>query len=92
MTAVSAATSASSSSSAGPAPRYSGRGGAGNYSHFDANAPRVVDEEQERKRKEALDSGILKDIQESLPKPSKAYYLHEGGAKNGRTKADEPEM
>ncbi|KAH7041194.1 uncharacterized protein B0I36DRAFT_358383 [Microdochium trichocladiopsis] len=87
-----AAPATASSSSTAAAPRYSGRGGAGNYSHFNPSAAPVVDEEQERKRKEMVDSGILKEIQESLPKPPRIYHMHDGGAKNSKTRASEPEI
>ncbi|KAJ1337562.1 DUF3602 domain-containing protein [Microdochium nivale] len=87
-----AASSSSSSAAAAAAPRYQGRGGAGNFSHFNPSAAPMVDEEQERKRKETLESGVLKEIQESLPKPPKMYYLHGGVAGSGKERAKGPDM
>ncbi|KAI1402218.1 hypothetical protein F4819DRAFT_455447 [Hypoxylon fuscum] len=68
-----------------PAPArtgLSGRGGAGNWSAADQDAKgegEVYDPEQERKRREALDAGILKDIRDSLPQPPKIHYMHGPG-------------
>ena len=95
-TAASAASAANtpplSTSSAAGALRYSGRGGAGNFSHFNPSAAPVVDEEQERKRKETLEAGILKEIQDSLPEPPRTYHMHSGGTGNGKERAKGPDV
>ncbi|KAI1659556.1 hypothetical protein F4813DRAFT_336747 [Daldinia decipiens] len=56
----------------------SGRGGAGNWtSEHGESEP--YDQEQERKRREALDAHILQDIRDSLPQPPKIHYMHGPG-------------
>ncbi|KAI0122262.1 hypothetical protein F4814DRAFT_408119 [Daldinia grandis] len=56
----------------------SGRGGAGNWtSEHGEGEP--YDQEQERKRREALDAHILEDIRDSLPQPPKIHYMHGPG-------------
>ncbi|KAI1369207.1 hypothetical protein F5Y08DRAFT_185061 [Xylaria arbuscula] len=77
----------SSPSSSSPSytggPRYSGRGGAGNY--YDSGlesseAAQRAKEEQEARRKEALDAGLAQEIRASLPQqPKRTYHLHEPG-------------
>ncbi|KAI1469364.1 uncharacterized protein F4812DRAFT_422826 [Daldinia caldariorum] len=59
-------------------PRHSGRGGAGNWTSEHAGAE-PYDQEQERKRREALDAHILQDIRDSLPQPPKIHYMHGPG-------------
>ena len=83
------ATSASASkpvSSTGP--RYSGRGGAGNYDGGESEATQHAKEEQEARRKEALDAGLAQEIRASLPQqPKRTYHLHEPG--RGRRPEDD---
>ncbi|KAI6091858.1 hypothetical protein F4821DRAFT_254613 [Hypoxylon rubiginosum] len=83
----------SPTSSTTPAPAVvarnglSGRGGAGNWTTVpgegegqgESEEGGVYDPEQERKRREALDAHILKDIRDSLPQPPKIHYMHGPG-------------
>ncbi|KAI1074343.1 hypothetical protein F5B20DRAFT_441084 [Whalleya microplaca] len=66
-----------------PRAAMSGRGGSGNWATGDTQ---VYDAEQERKRREALDAGILRDIRASLPRPPpKIHYMHgPGRGREGR--------
>ncbi|KAK6953028.1 hypothetical protein Daesc_005326 [Daldinia eschscholtzii] len=58
----------------------SGRGGAGNWTaQSEHGEPEPYDQEQERKRREALDAHILQDIRDSLPQPPKIHYMHGPG-------------
>ncbi|KAI0439604.1 hypothetical protein F4803DRAFT_32618 [Xylaria telfairii] len=58
---------------------YSGRGGAGNWAAESEGATRAK-EEQDRRRKEALDAGIAQEIRASLPRqPRRTYHLHAPG-------------
>ncbi|KAI1808607.1 hypothetical protein F4811DRAFT_499993 [Daldinia bambusicola] len=59
-------------------PRHSGRGGAGNWTSEHAGSE-PHDQEEERKRREALDAHILEDIRDSLPQPPKIHYMHGPG-------------
>ncbi|KAF3022540.1 hypothetical protein E8E14_012499 [Neopestalotiopsis sp. 37M] len=57
-----------------PPPRLSGRGGAGNWGSGPSEAERrIVDEEQERKRREALDKHIFDDVRAGLKEPGRAH-------------------
>ncbi|KAI2783015.1 hypothetical protein F4815DRAFT_413677 [Daldinia loculata] len=56
----------------------SGRGGAGNWTSEHGEFE-PYDQEQERKRREALDAHILQDIRDSLPQPPKIHYMHGPG-------------
>ncbi|KAI1762486.1 hypothetical protein GGR53DRAFT_416027 [Hypoxylon sp. FL1150] len=63
-----------------------GRGGAGNWTTVPGEGrgqgeddEGAYDPEQERKRREALDAHILKDIRDSLPQPPKIHYMHGPG-------------
>ncbi|CAJ2510004.1 Uu.00g059040.m01.CDS01 [Anthostomella pinea] len=57
---------------------YSGRGGAGNWTSS-GDSGEVYDAEQERRRKQALDGDILRDIRENLPLPPRIHYTHGPG-------------
>ncbi|OTB17874.1 hypothetical protein K445DRAFT_315612 [Daldinia sp. EC12] len=58
----------------------SGRGGAGNWTtQSEHGESEPYDQEQERKRREALDAHILRDIRDSLPQPPKIHYMHGPG-------------
>ncbi|KAI1384565.1 uncharacterized protein F4822DRAFT_366940 [Hypoxylon trugodes] len=70
-------TTTSPSTQQAPRAGLSGRGGAGNWTLTESEEP--YDREQERKRREALDAHILQDIRESLPQPSRIYYMHGPG-------------
>ncbi|KAH8166175.1 hypothetical protein CIB48_g2077 [Xylaria polymorpha] len=62
---------------------YSGRGGAGNWAAESEGATRAK-EEQDRRRKEALDAGIAQEIRASLPRqPRRTYHLHGRRPENG---------
>ncbi|KAH9898849.1 hypothetical protein F4778DRAFT_171727 [Xylariomycetidae sp. FL2044] len=72
-----------------------GRGGAGNWAPSSNSNSKgehggePYDAEQERRRKEALDANILKDIRESLPQPPKIHYMH--GPGRGRKPEADPD-
>lgn len=73
------------STSSQPAPRLSGRGGAGNYA---TGEQRIIDGgEQERKRKEAIDNDIFADVRAGLQEPGRAHTRvsphGRGGGPNG---------
>ncbi|KAI1742213.1 hypothetical protein F4680DRAFT_446280 [Xylaria scruposa] len=62
------------------ASKYSGRGGAGNWSAAESEGAKRAKEEQEQRRKEALDAGIAQEIRASLPQqPARTYHLHAPG-------------
>ncbi|KAI0816787.1 hypothetical protein GGR55DRAFT_253758 [Xylaria sp. FL0064] len=83
----------SSVPSSGGISRYSGRGGAGNWGDSNINSSesegaRRAKDEQEQRRKEALDAGIAREIRASLPQqPQRTYHLHEPG--RGRRPEDD---
>ncbi|KAI1282420.1 hypothetical protein F5Y07DRAFT_238969 [Xylaria sp. FL0933] len=84
-----AAQQSSVPSSAGVS-RYSGRGGAGNWGHSNSESEgaRRAKDEQEQRRKEALDAGLAREIRASLPQqPRRTYHLHEPG--RGRRPEDD---
>ncbi|KAI0408768.1 hypothetical protein F4802DRAFT_366374 [Xylaria palmicola] len=65
-----------------PRPKYSGRGGAGNWAGADgdlSDGARRAGDDQDRRRKEALDAGIAEEIRAALPLPRRTYHLHEPG-------------
>ncbi|KAI1437701.1 hypothetical protein GGR50DRAFT_21109 [Xylaria sp. CBS 124048] len=78
---VAVSVSVSVSAPARPAPtepKHMGRGGAGNW--IDAETTRRATEEQEQRRKEALDAGFAQEIRASLPQqPPRTYHLHAPG-------------
>ncbi|KAI0429701.1 hypothetical protein F5Y09DRAFT_254722 [Xylaria sp. FL1042] len=79
-----------SGGTSGSLPRYSGRGGAGNWgdnSNSESEGARQAKDEQEQRRKEALDAGIAREIRASLPQPPRTYHLHEPG--RGRRPEDD---
>ncbi|TRX94511.1 hypothetical protein FHL15_004666 [Xylaria flabelliformis] len=63
------------------ASKYSGRGGAGNWtSAAESDGAKRAKEEQEQRRKEALDAGFAQEIRASLPQqPARTYHLHAPG-------------
>ncbi|KAI0552956.1 hypothetical protein F4679DRAFT_533074 [Xylaria curta] len=62
------------------ASKYSGRGGAGNWAAAESEGAKRAKEEQEQRRKEALDAGIAQEIRASLPQqPPRTYHLHAPG-------------
>ncbi|KAK8140314.1 hypothetical protein PG984_000380 [Apiospora sp. TS-2023a] len=64
----------------GPPPqqiRYSGRGGAGNWTSDPAQLE--YDEENKRKRQAALDAKVFNEVNTALAEPKKAYQLHPAG-------------
>jgi hypothetical protein len=66
--------------------RYTGRGGAGNWGTGD-EAQRVVNEEQERKRKEALDAKVFDDVMAGLQEPGRAHTrVHPHGVGSSRAR------
>ncbi|KAI0528072.1 hypothetical protein F5B22DRAFT_583480 [Xylaria bambusicola] len=86
-TTTSSPPSSSAPKPASSAPRYSGRGGAGNYDSGESEAARRAKEEQEVRRKEALDAGIAQEIRASLAAPPRTYHLHQPG--RGRKPEDD---
>ncbi|KAI0202221.1 hypothetical protein F4808DRAFT_83504 [Astrocystis sublimbata] len=62
-----------------PAPKHTGRGGAGNWSAGgESDSVRLAREEQERRRQEALESGLEQEIR--LPQaPPRTYHTHAPG-------------
>ncbi|KAI0391503.1 hypothetical protein F5Y17DRAFT_440277 [Xylariaceae sp. FL0594] len=71
--------------------KSSGRGGAGNFVMTNTNTmseeARKAAEEQDARRKEALDAGLAREIRESLPQmPARTYHLH--GPGRGRRKSE----
>ncbi|KAI0118783.1 hypothetical protein GGR51DRAFT_132359 [Nemania sp. FL0031] len=66
--------------------KYSGRGGAGNWSDESEGARRAK-VEQERRRQDALDAGIAREIRASLAQPPRTYHLHQPG--RGRRPEDD---
>ncbi|KAI0907961.1 hypothetical protein F4823DRAFT_564292 [Ustulina deusta] len=69
--------------------RYSGRGGAGNWAAADGESEgaRRAKDDQDQRRKAALDAGIVQEIRASLPQPPRTYHLHEPG--RGRRPEDD---
>ncbi|KAI0969212.1 hypothetical protein F4678DRAFT_167953 [Xylaria arbuscula] len=68
--------------------KHSGRGGAGNWADDgESEEARLAKAEQEQRRKEALDAGIVQEIRDSLPLPRRTYHLHEPG--RGRRSDDD---
>ncbi|KAK7923308.1 hypothetical protein PG985_007379 [Apiospora marii] len=57
--------------------RYSGRGGAGNWTSDPAQVE--YDEENRRKRQAALDAKVFDEVNTVLAEPKKAYQLHPAG-------------
>ncbi|KAK7969101.1 hypothetical protein PG988_008174 [Apiospora saccharicola] len=57
--------------------RYSGRGGAGNWTSDPAQLE--YDEENKRKRQAALDAKVFNEVNTALAEPKKAYQLHPAG-------------
>lgn len=57
--------------------RYSGRGGAGNWTSDPAQLE--YDEENRRKRQAALDAKVFDEVNTVLAEPKKAYQLHPAG-------------
>lgn len=75
------ATSSSTGAQRAP-PRLSGRGGAGNWSSGESQG--LVDEEQERKRREAIDKDIFADVKAGLREPGRAHTrVHPHGRGGG---------
>ncbi|KAI1170738.1 hypothetical protein F4777DRAFT_101839 [Nemania sp. FL0916] len=71
--------------------KYSGRGGAGNWAGEESEGTRRAKEEQERRRREALDAGIAREIQASMPQqPARTYHLHQPG--RGRRPEDDVDV
>ncbi|KAI3336699.1 hypothetical protein HD806DRAFT_474507 [Xylariaceae sp. AK1471] len=70
-----------------PRSMYSGRGGAGNWASEEGEETKRAKEEQERRRKEALDAGIAQEIRASLPQPPRTYHLH-GPGRGRKPEAD----
>lgn len=69
-----------------PPPRYTGRGGAGNWGTGD-EAQRVANEEQERKRKEALNAKVFDDVMAGLQEPGRAHTrVHPHGVGSNRVR------
>ncbi|KAI0542263.1 hypothetical protein GGR58DRAFT_453299 [Xylaria digitata] len=85
-TSPSAPKSASSAQPSGSS-KYSGRGGAGNWADGESEGARRAKDEQDRRRKEALDAGIAQEIRASLAQPPRTYHLHEPG--RGRRPEDD---
>lgn len=88
------ATSTTTTTTTNTPPRagLSGRGGAGNWATTGSGDDGVPGEERERRRKEALDRSILRDMKDSLPRqPEKIYRLHGGGGGAGRGRVKELE-
>ncbi|RWA12409.1 hypothetical protein EKO27_g2707 [Xylaria grammica] len=79
-------TSASSAQPLGSS-KYSGRGGAGNWTDGESEGAKRAKDEQDRRRKEALDAGIAQEIRASIPQPPRTYHLHEPG--RGRRPEDD---
>ncbi|KAH8673627.1 hypothetical protein BX600DRAFT_508871 [Xylariales sp. PMI_506] len=62
---------------------FGGRGGAGNWAGSAGDSQPVVDEEQERKRREALDAKVFNDVMAGLQEPGRAHthvHVHGRGA------------
>ncbi|KAK8126706.1 uncharacterized protein PG998_002465 [Apiospora kogelbergensis] len=57
--------------------RYSGRGGAGNWTSDPAHQD--YEQEQQRRRKAALDAKVFDDVSAGLAAPKKAYQPHPAG-------------
>ncbi|KAI0191503.1 hypothetical protein EV127DRAFT_67072 [Xylaria flabelliformis] len=75
-------TSTGTPKSPSAASKYSGRGGAGNWTATAAESEgaKRAKEEQEQRRKEALDAGLAQEIRASLPQqPARTYHLHAPG-------------
>ncbi|KAI1167531.1 hypothetical protein F5B18DRAFT_443347 [Nemania serpens] len=72
-----------------PSSKHTGRGGAGNWAEGDGESEgaRHAKAEQDRRRKEALDAGIAREIRASLPPPPRTYHLHQPG-RGRRPEAD----
>ncbi|KAI0128853.1 hypothetical protein BJ170DRAFT_682641 [Xylariales sp. AK1849] len=71
----------------GPRAGLSGRGGAGNWTGDESQ--KVFDEEQERKRKAALDAKVFDDVKAGLQEPGRAHtrvhpHRGRGGGSFGR--------
>ncbi|TGJ87719.1 hypothetical protein E0Z10_g1035 [Xylaria hypoxylon] len=79
-------TSTSNGQSSG-ASKYAGRGGAGNWGDGESEGVKLAKDEQDRRRKEALDAGIAQEIRANLPHPPRTYHLHEPG--RGRRPEDD---
>ncbi|GAP87744.2 hypothetical protein SAMD00023353_2800820 [Rosellinia necatrix] len=71
---------------AAPRPQHVGRGGAGNWAAAadgaaaaatgEGEGARRARDEQDRRRREALDAGIAREIRASIPQPPRTYQLH----------------
>ncbi|KAK8021469.1 hypothetical protein PG990_006607 [Apiospora arundinis] len=72
-----ASSSSSSSQSQQQQIRYSGRGGAGNWTSDPAHQD--YEQEQQQRRKAALDAKVFDDVSAGLAAPKKAYQLHPAG-------------
>ncbi|ORY70153.1 uncharacterized protein BCR38DRAFT_333275 [Pseudomassariella vexata] len=66
----------------------SGRGGAGNWTTDEGQ--KVYNEEQEKKRKAALDAQVFNDVKAGLQPPRRVYHMHDAG--HGKGKSEEPEL
>ncbi|KAI1116005.1 hypothetical protein F5Y14DRAFT_98012 [Nemania sp. NC0429] len=62
-----------------PGSKHTGRGGAGNWAEGESEGARTAKAEQDRRRREALDAGIAREIRASLPPPPRTYHLHQPG-------------
>jgi hypothetical protein len=65
-----------------PRAGLSGRGGAGNWASGEEQ--KTIDEEQERKRREAIDKGVFDDVRAGLKEPGRAHTrVHPHGRGGG---------
>ncbi|KAK9771079.1 hypothetical protein SCAR479_12203 [Seiridium cardinale] len=77
-----AAPSSTGAQRAPPRAGLTGRGGAGNWASTEDQ--KTVDEEQERKRKEAIDKGVFDDVRAGLKEPGRAHTrVHPHGRGGG---------